>query len=241
MAASEPIVRRKLSQAVFERVLERINSGEYPPGALLPSERHLMEMFAVGRPAVREALQDLQRIGLVIITHGEGARVVEPTAATVLDQIAVTVHHVLSSSQQSLDHLKDARIFFEVGMVRMAAAKASTHDVAALRALLEDMEGKQNDFASFMQGDIDFHRKIATITGNPIFVAVSEAMLVWLSNYHIGVLSKVGREARTSDEHRQIVDRIAAHDVDGAAAAMMLHQTRAADSYRSRETESVLL
>ena len=231
----EPIVRRKLSQDVFDRLMQRINSGEYPRGQLLPSERQLMETFRVGRPAVREALQDLQRMGLVVITHGEGARLVEPTAQTVLDQLAITVQHVLASSQQNLAHLKDARNFFEVGMARIAAARATPEDIEALNQVIAGMEAASAEFSRFMKLDIAFHRKIAEITGNPIFVAVSEAMLQWLSHYHIGELRKVGREARTLDEHRHIVDRIAAHDVEGAAAAMLTHQTRAADLYRPRE------
>lgn len=235
MAEIAPIIRRKLSQDVFDRLIQRINNGDFPRGGLLPSERQLMEMFQVGRPAVREALQDLQRMGLVVITHGEGARLVEPTAQTVLEQIAVTVHHVLASSQQNLAHLKDARTFFEVGMTRIAAARATQDDVAGLKDTIARMEAASSEFSTFMKHDIDFHRKIAEITGNPIFVAVSEALLQWLSKYHIGELRKVGREARTLDEHRHIVDRIAAHDVEGAAAAMLVHQTRAADLYRSRD------
>jgi len=233
-----PIVRRKLSQDVFDQLIQRINNGEFPRGGMLPSERQLMETFQVGRPAVREALQDLQRLGLVVITHGEGARLVEPTAQTVLDQIAVTVHHVLASSQQNLTHLKDARNFFEVGMTRIAAALATHEDVESLRASIANMEAASAEFSTFMKHDMAFHRKIAEITGNPIFVAVSEALLQWLSKYHVGELRKVGREARTLDEHRHIVDRIAAHDVEGAAAAMLQHQTRAADLYRSRDERS---
>lgn len=227
-----PIVRRKLSQSVLEILLERINAGEYPAGSLLPPERQLMEMFGVGRPAIREALQDLQRMRFISITQGEGARVVQPTAEAVIDQIATTVHHVLASSQQNLSYLKDARTFFEVGMVRMAAARATPEDVAELRQILDDMNGASSEFASFMRHDIRFHRKIAEITGNPIFVAVSAALLEWLSAYHVGALREVGREARTMDEHRHIIDTIAAHDVEGAAAAMLVHQTRAADLYR---------
>jgi len=234
MAEISPIVRRKLSHDVFERLLDGISTGEFPRGSLLPSERVLMERFQVGRPAIREALQDLQRMGLVVITHGEGARLIEPTAQSVLDQIAITVHHVLASSQ-NLAHLKDARNFFEVGMTRLAAARASEEDVAELTAIIGRMEASTVDFQTFMKYDMAFHRRIAEITANPVFVAVSEALLQWLSKYHIGELRKIGREARTLDEHRHIVERIAAHDVEGAAAAMLQHQTRAADLYRPRD------
>jgi len=233
MDKEAPIIRRKLSQEVFDRLLQWINDGDYPPGSMLPPERTLMDVFKVGRPAVREALQDLQRLGLVSITHGGGAKVTEPTAQSVLSQIAVTVHHVLANSQQNLAHLKETRTFFESGMARLAAARATPQDVADLQAIVELMASSSSEFAAFMRHDIAFHRRIAAITGNPIYMAVSEALLTWLSKYHIGELRKLGREAQTLDEHRHIVDRIAAHDVEGAAAAMQVHQTRAADLYKA--------
>ena len=140
METESPIIRRKLSQEVFDRLLQWISNSEYPPGTLLPPERQLMEIFKVGRPAVREALQDLQRLGLVSITHGGGAKVTEPTAESVLSQIAVTVHHILANSQQNLAHLKETRTFFEGGMTRIAAARATPEDIAALNAIVAQME-----------------------------------------------------------------------------------------------------
>lgn len=233
MTEVSPIQRRKLSQEVFDRLIQRINAGEFPPGTYLPAERHLMETYQVGRPAVREALQDLQRMGLVIITHGEGARILEPTAQSVLDQISETVHHILASSHQNLSQLKEARTFFEVGMVKLAAARATPDDIADLRAIVANMEASVNEFATFMKHDVQFHRRVAEMTGNPIYVAISDGLLQWLSRYHTGELRKVGREVQTLVEHRNIVDRLEAHDVEGAGVAMGVHQTRAADNYRA--------
>jgi len=232
MTEVSPIQRRKLSQEVFDRLIQRINAGEFPPGAYLPAERHLMETYRVGRPAVREAVQDLQRMGLVIITHGEGARILEPNAQSVLEQISETVHHILGSSQQNLSQLKEARIFFEVGMVRLAAARTTPEAIEDLRAIVANMEASVDEFATFMKHDIRFHRRIAEMTGNQIYVAVSDGLLQWLSRYHSGEVRKVGREVQTLVEHRTIVERLEARDVEGAAAAMVAHQTRAADNYR---------
>jgi GntR family transcriptional regulator, sialic acid-inducible nan operon repressor len=71
---SETIQRRKLYQDVLDRLMARIRSGEIAPGEQLPSERELMEAYGVGRPAIREALQTLERSGIVEIAHGERAR-----------------------------------------------------------------------------------------------------------------------------------------------------------------------
>ena len=55
----QPIQRRKISHEVMDRLLQRIRNGEWGPGDQLPSERELMETYGVGRPAIREAQQDL--------------------------------------------------------------------------------------------------------------------------------------------------------------------------------------
>jgi DNA-binding FadR family transcriptional regulator len=231
----DPIQRRKLSHDVLDRLLARINGGEFVAGDVFPSERELMESFQVGRPAVREAMQTLQRMGLISITHGERARVLAPTAQTVLEQIAGTARHILSTTPGSLAHLKDARIFFELGMARLAAARAKEADILRLEDRLTEQEKAGADFTGFLRADIAFHREIATVADNPIFVAVSDAMLGWLSDYHVGLLRKLGREKQTLSEHRLILDRIAAHDVDGSAAAMLAHLTRVNDLYKGAD------
>ncbi len=134
---SEPIPRRKLSDEVFDRLERMISSGELTPGDDMPSERELMDRFKVGRPAIREAMQALERMGLVAISHGERAKVLELTAKSLFRQMDLTAKIMLAKSADTLEHLKSARIFFERGMAREAAQKASAEDIAALHAILD--------------------------------------------------------------------------------------------------------
>src|SRR3954467_13247704 len=108
--AAVPIRRRKLSRDVLERLLTMITGGDLKPGDYLPPERQLMEAFKIGRPAIREALQELQRMGLIVINQGDGARVVEATASTVLALITGTARHILAASPARVNHLKVARV-----------------------------------------------------------------------------------------------------------------------------------
>lgn len=225
-ATSEPIVRRKLADEIFDRLKAMIMSGECRPGESLPSERELMVRFAVGRPAIREALQALANLGLITISHGERARVREVTAQAAVRQIDAVAQLLLSASPESLDYLKDARRFFEQGMVRRAAELASEADVADLRAILERQQSSVGDAVAFIRADIAFHARIAAISGNPIYAAISETMLNWLQEYHAHMLIWQGKSERTLAEHAEIIERIAAHDPDGAEQAMTSHLDR---------------
>jgi DNA-binding FadR family transcriptional regulator len=227
----EPIVRRKLSDQVFDRLKRLITSGELKPGDEMPSERVLMERFGVGRPAIREAMQSLANMGLVVISHGERAKVLELTARSLFKQVDLTAKIMLSQSADSLEHLKSARIFFERGMAREAAVKASASDIADLQLILEEQHDSLGHADEFISADMRFHTRIAEISGNPLYVAVSEAMLAWLKQYHTDMLIWTGKEKFTLVEHREILGAIANNDVEGAEASVLKHLERSRALY----------
>jgi DNA-binding FadR family transcriptional regulator len=236
MTTIAPIQRRKLFQEVLDRLIERIRSGEFMPGDQLPSERELMTTYGVGRPAVREALQALERYGIVSISHGERARVVLPTAGTLIEQVASSARHLLSVEPGMLDHLKDARLFLETGLARRAAANAAPENIELLRQRLEAHVGALGRLEEFLPRDMEFHREIAAMTGNPIFPALIEAMFDWLKSFYVDLVRVQGAEQLTIAEHRRIFEAIANHDEDAAAAAMHDHIARANALYRQFES-----
>jgi DNA-binding FadR family transcriptional regulator len=232
-AEPDPIVRRKLSDEVFLRLKRLITSGELKPGDEMPSERELMERLGVGRPAIREAMQALSSIGLVAISHGERAKVLQLTARSIIRQADVAAKIMLSSSPDSLEHLKQARILFERGMVQDAAANASSNDIATLRATLGEQRVSLGQAEQFIAADMRFHTQIAEISGNPIYVAVSEAMLGWLKEYHTEMLIWTGKEKFTLAEHEEIIQAIERHDKKGAEQAVVKHLQRSSALYTS--------
>jgi len=227
----EHIAKRKLSDEVFDRLKRMILDEAMQPGTNMPSERELMLRFGVGRPAIREAMQALSNMGLVQINHGERARVLEFNATSIFRQMDQSAHIMLQRSADSLEHLKTARIFFERGMVREAAMKATSDDLADLRAILEEQRQSLGDAQRFITSDMRFHSRIVEISANPIFIAVSDAMLSWLRSYHNEMLIWTGKEKYTLAEHEEIISHLAANDPQAAEQAMVKHLERSRALY----------
>ncbi len=228
----DPIQRMKLSDQVQSRLLSMIQSERLRPGDLLPSERELMESYSVGRPAIREAMQNLQRMGLVEIKHGERPRVAQPSFSRMVDSLGETMRHLLAHSSTTLGHLKEARATFEMEMTRIASLRRTPEDVADLREILARQEGVRLVSSAFLEWDGRFHHRIASISGNPIFSSLSLALFNWLAQFHFDLVRRPGLERLTLSEHRQIVDAIERSDPDEAARMMGDHLNRANSLYQ---------
>ena len=80
---------------IREHIREKIDSGEYPPNSMIPSEAELCEIYNVSRVTVRRAVLDLVQEGLLTRGKGKGTFVSENYGLT-------TVNGVQSFTQELL-------------------------------------------------------------------------------------------------------------------------------------------
>jgi DNA-binding FadR family transcriptional regulator len=226
-----PLARKKLSEMVEEELEQMIRRREFAEGEQLPSERELMAFFNVGRPSVREALAALKRKGLVQISNGERARVSRPSADTIIGELSGVAKDFLSRPG-GIAHFEQLRLFFESSLVRYAAEFATDEQIARLGKALEmnsqalEMNSQAlDDNELFIRSDIEFHRELAEIPANPIFMAVHVALLDWL----IAARPAVPQEELHAhnnvsyQQHIEILKAIQARDPDAAEAALKAH------------------
>jgi DNA-binding FadR family transcriptional regulator len=227
-----PIRRRKLSDEVRERLLAEISGSDLRPGDALPSERELMVRFGVGRPAIREAMQQLASLGLVVVRHGDRPRLAPPRLELLAEQMALTMRHVLTHDDTILAQLKEARIVVETGTARMAAERRSPAELDGLSDVLARQRLARHDPGEFLRRDGDFHATLAGVGGNMVLASVVRAVFEWMARFHIHAVHHAGLERLTLAEHEAILAAVAAQDADGAARAMRDHLTRANALYR---------
>ena len=94
MTGATPVARVPRYLQVSATLQQRIEAGDYPLGALLPTEIELSEAFAVNRHTVRDALRRLADAGFVQRHQGSGSQVV-----------SLTRHRAYVQSMRSLNEL----------------------------------------------------------------------------------------------------------------------------------------
>ncbi|HMR34465.1 MAG TPA: FCD domain-containing protein [Geminicoccaceae bacterium] len=229
------IKRRKLYEQIAELIQDEIARGIIRPGEQLPSERDIMARYGVGRAAVREALFALAKMGLIVISSGERARVIEPSPQVLVQELSGAVRLFLGSDS-GIRHMQEARQVLETALARRAAEVATEEDIAAIARAFE-ANRDAIDAKQFEETDVAFHRAIAKVGGNPIFPAISDAVGEWLIEQRRGTAQVPQAYRIAADWHARILAAIEARDPAAAAEAMSDHlvmvnrfywQTRAA-------------
>ncbi|MCU6668719.1 transcriptional regulator NanR [Enterobacteriaceae bacterium H4N4] len=219
-----PLARKKLSEMVEEELEQMIRRREFAEGEQLPSERELMAFFNVGRPSVREALAALKRKGLVQIQNGERARISRPSADTIISELSGMAKDFLAHPG-GIAHFEQLRLFFESSLVRHAAQHASAAQIALLEKALELNSQSLDDNALFIRSDVEFHRVLAEIPNNPIFMAIHVALIDWLIAARPAVPEEALREHNNTSyqQHIGIFNAIRSQDPDAAERALQAH------------------
>jgi DNA-binding FadR family transcriptional regulator len=217
-----------LANAVAAELVDRIVRGVHAPGTPLPPEPALCDTFSVSRTVVREAVKMLQEKGLVQVRQGSGTTVTSPTTWNMLDELVLKASIARDDKLDILDDLVVTRRLLEADMANVAARVATQDVVDRLGQFVDQMDKLLNDHAAYADHDRAFHDVIMQTSGNRIARAVVRA----LESQVLDTARYMGKPARalrvaSNRGHRQIYERVAAHDPAGAADAMFTHITDA--------------
>jgi GntR family transcriptional repressor for pyruvate dehydrogenase complex len=183
----------------------------------LPTERELSAQLGVSRSVVREAAKRLELQGLLEIRQGSGMKVVDKLHKPLNGSLCLLV----PDERERLAQLSEVRLALEPENARLAAARASSADLQALRACHERFANSAN-FEEQVSADGDFHRLIAEASGNKIaaLLITSLADLFTASLTH--GYSRVTKDTAVAD-HARILKAILARNPASAAKAMRTH------------------
>jgi len=204
-------------------IREWIETGVYPVGALLPSQRDLSERLGISRTSLREALSTLQGLGLVVARPGKGVYVTEAPEAPASEAWRFADSHALTDVYQ-------LRYVLEGFATRLAALVVQPEDLAALQANLQALQRciEAADFLQASRLDFDFHLQIATISGNHAIADVLRGSGEVMQESQRLPFYKRGARHATCEEHAAIIAALAEGRPELAQQAMAAHIVQAA-------------
>lgn len=224
------------SARAFEEIAAQIRNelaeGRLKVGSRLPSERALSEQFHVSRNTLREALRSLEHAGVIRLQKGAsgGAFICEGTGEVIVTGM-LDMYHMGSIAPAQLT---EARIWLESIVVREACKRATADDIEALNRNIDEAEeaAAQGDFSRRSEVNLDFHRILARICGNPIMVIVMDGVLSVLRHY----IQTIGdmENAYIYPSRRRFVQHMKERNAEAAVAEMEAVLKRLQRSYLAR-------
>lgn len=212
-------------QDIARILAEEVHGGVLRAGDMIPSERDLCARFGVGRTVVREAITMLEAMKLIQHQKSHRPRVLAPALSHAMASAVEASGYFFRDSEGNA-HLEQARLFLETGLVRYAAEFATQAQIAKMIAAIEAGDAAINDLPAFRNADVRFHRILAEVPGNPIFVALHDTFVDRLMRGRTAPPDVPGHNRRINDEHKAIVQALVAKNAEVAVAELTRHLTR---------------
>lgn len=220
MPPSGGYLGRGLHGRLVQTLGARIVSGEWPPGATLPTEAQLVGEFGSSRSSVREAVKVLTAKGLVQARTRTGT-VVQPQASwNLLDPEVLAWRYDGSPSNGQLDDLAGLRVALEPEAARLAASARNRRPVAEIRAAYERMAATLADPDEFIGHDLAFHRAVVQASGNQLLLQLNDLLFLAFEAARQVHTRNVRRNRRTLPDHLAVVEAIETRQGESAAALM---------------------
>jgi GntR family transcriptional repressor for pyruvate dehydrogenase complex len=223
MLKISPVGRQSLVDTVVERIREVIEQGPLKPGDRLPTEAELTEQLGVSRTVVREAVSQLETLGLLSVQRGRGMFVGNGSS---LSSCVKMLRTALALSPKELVQFTEFRKAIECYAARRAAERATPEDLAELERLCDAMDREGREDLEAMQLDFQFHRKIMALTGNPLMGSVLEVVQEFVLAAMVKTTPQPRDREQSHRRHLSIVRAIRSGDPDAAEKAMEAHMER---------------
>jgi DNA-binding GntR family transcriptional regulator len=192
---------------VYEGIYKAIVEHRLAPGSRL-REEELAESFAVSRTVVRQALQRLAADHIIELQHNRGAQVPHPA----IGQAA---------------HVFDARRVVECDIARRLAGQLAPAQVAALNQLVdaEAAAHARGDKPAAIRVSGQFHRELAMLAGNPVFMRLIDELLPTTSLLIALYQRSSSHAGCVTHRHQELIAALTTGTPARAATEMRRHLT----------------
>jgi DNA-binding GntR family transcriptional regulator len=194
---------RSRADFVYDSLRDAIWEGRIARGERV-REEEIARSLGVSRTPVREALQRLQRRGLLVTGPGRGLIVAELSKREVIELYAM-------------------REILEGSAARFAAQHAARPEIDILYRLQRDLADAPDDVLLLVKLNRRFHQAIYDAANNQYLTQTLDTLHDSMALLHSTTFRAPNRRRESDEEHRRIVAAIERHDADAAEAIAREH------------------
>lgn len=213
----KPIEKRPLYRDEIRNSIKKaIMSGELKPGDRIIETRWAKEL-GVSQSPVREAIRELEMIGLVENIPYQGCFVRKVTRKDMRDSYKV-------------------RMYLELLGIRDAVGNVNENQIREIHSIMKEMEvaAAEQNFDLYIQKDVLFHRKIVAVSKNDILLRSWDQCNMHDLTY-IGTWISHRTLEQLSVRHEGLYEAVAARDAERAAEEVSRHFEQLIDELDIKE------
>lgn len=215
----QPVERTSLVDDAAEHIAERIRSGDFQPGDRLPPISEMAKSLGVGQPTIREALKQLEVMGILEIKHGSGVYIRKG------QDVLLVSNPVFGSvpTKKLMVDLIDARIPVETTSAALAAGSRTPEQLRVMTELLDEAGLNLDDDDVLNAANMGFHREIAVASHNVVLAQIQDVLTNLFQREQRSILSIYGSRQKDHEEHVGILDAIIDQEPELARERMRAH------------------
>ncbi|MEN8281241.1 transcriptional regulator LldR [Acinetobacter gerneri] len=233
----------KVSDQVVKNLRMLIERNNMQVGDRLPAERKLCEQLGVSRSTLREALQQLISLGMLVSKVGAGTYLQQLPNSWSQLQIVQPLSDLIDEDPSYRFDVQEARMVLEGGTAWYAAQRATDDDILKIREYYDQIAHFQSigDADRASMADAYFHLAIAEASHNLVLIQVMRGFFDLLQyNVVLGrrkVYSESHRFDQLHDQHFKVMDAIERKDPEAARDAVCGHIEFVIQQVRSIDEE----
>ncbi|ENV33400.1 transcriptional regulator LldR [Acinetobacter gerneri] len=233
----------KVSDQVVKNLRMLIEQNNMQVGDRLPAERKLCEQLGVSRSTLREALQQLISLGMLVSKVGAGTYLQQLPNSWSQLQIVQPLSDLIDEDPSYRFDVQEARMVLEGGTAWYAAQRATEDDILKIREYYDQIAHFQSigDADRASMADAYFHLAIAEASHNLVLIQVMRGFFDLLQyNVVLGrrkVYSESHRFDQLHDQHFKVMDAIERKDPEAARDAVCGHIEFVIQQVRSIDEE----
>ncbi len=201
-----------VSEAIADKIVELISSGQLKWGEKLPPQRELAKMLNVGVSSLREGLQILQTMGFIEIRRGHGTYITENSTKVLSKNITLSVY-----LDSNIRDLMETREVLEVGVAGLAAKRATQQDLKRMERCLTELDKIiEKDDEEVSRYDLEFHIALAESTKNALLIKFARAIRSSLKEF----IGNIEHTKRGLQYHWKVYEAVRDRNPEAAREAM---------------------